>query len=43
MTGGKGSGKNGKMDDFDAMMAAEELGDRGKKEGVGADYSDMGY
>ena len=44
VTGGKGSGgKNGKPDDFDAMMAAEEFGDRGKRGGVGADQSDVGY
>lgn len=40
--GGPGVGKNGKVDDFDMMMAAEEFGERSSRR-VGADQADMGY
>ena len=37
--GGKGSGKNGKMTEFDTMMAAEEMGVKG----AGGNWGDAGF
>ncbi|WVR04038.1 hypothetical protein IAU60_001037 [Kwoniella sp. DSM 27419] len=39
--GGKGASGKGKMDDFDQLMAAEEMGTRSK--GPGGNYADMGF
>ena len=44
VNGGKGGGKNSKVDELDAMIAAEEdIADRPSRGGVGADQGDMGY